>query len=489
MAICVVLVGGVACRSEESLAAAPNIVFILADDLGWGDLGCYGQTRIRTPNIDRLALEGMRFTRHYSGSPVCAPSRCVLMTGLHSGHAFIRDNRQRVPREPGQYPMPDEAVFLPELLKQAGYATGAFGKWGLGGPETSGAPQRQGVDRFFGFNCQGVAHNYYPTQLWDNDREVALKNPEFSAHQPPLSADLDLADPSLYTRYVGDTYAPDRILSEAIAFVKRHRERPFFLFFPSTIPHLALQVPADALAEYQGKFPETPYRGDKGYLPQIAPRACYAAMVSQLDEQVGQLLQLLDELQLSDRTVVVFASDNGPAVNGTGGVDTDFFQSAGDLRGRKGSIYEGGLRVPLVVRWPGKIAAGAVSDRVCGFEDWLPTLMELIGNADSIPHDADGISMAATLLGRPQLERPFLYREFPNGGGQQAVWSGGWKGVLQKLNRRQPPRMELYDLLADPNETTDVSGEHPDEVARLEAIAREQHAPSELFPLPALDAK
>ncbi|MBX7166661.1 MAG: arylsulfatase [Pirellulales bacterium] len=476
------------------LAAAqppPNIVFILADDLGWGDLGCYGQTKIRTPNIDRLAAQGMRFSRHYSGSPVCAPSRCVLMTGLHSGHAFIRNNRQRVQGEPGQYPIPDETVTLAELLHAAGYATGGFGKWGLGGVETSGAPQRQGFDRFFGYNCQGVAHNFFPTFLWDNDRRVALDNPEFAAHQS-LPPDADPHDPASYARYTGRQYSADVIAEQAFEFVRAHRQRPFFLYFPSTIPHLALQAPADALAAYEHAFAETPYRGERRYLPQRMPRACYAAMVSRLDQHVGRLLDLLDELQLADNTLIVFTSDNGPAVSGTGGVDTDFFGSGGTLHGRKGSIYEGGLRVPLIVRWPEHIAAGSTSDRVCGFEDWLPTLLELTGQGASIPAGLDGLTFGATLLGQSQKERPFLYREFADDGGQQAVWQGPWKAVRQRMARtkgKQGPRTELYNLSIDPDETTDVAAAHPEVVSQLEGILAAQHVASTVFPLPGIGPK
>ncbi len=483
-AVGIALAAALPCPAADA-PRPPNFVFILADDLGWGDLGCYGQQHIRTPNIDRLAREGMRFTRHYSGNAVCAPSRCVLMTGYHPGHAFIRDNRYYIKDQPGQYPLPDEAVLVPELLRAAGYATGGFGKWGLGAPDTTGAPHRQGVDQFFGYNCQGVAHNFFPSHLWNNDQKVPLANPEFSAHQQ-LPPGADPSDPASYRKYLGPDYAPDLIVDQALRFIRQHAEKPFWLFVPSTIPHLALQAPPEAIAEYAQEFHETPYTGDRRYLPQRQPRACYAAMVSQLDRHVGRLLALLEELKLADNTVVVFSSDNGPAVSGLGGVDTDFFRSAGDLRGRKGSLYEGGVRVPLVVRWPGHVAPGTVSDRVSGFEDWMPTLLEMAGQSEQVPAAIDGISLVPTLLGNEQPPRPFLYREIPSEGGQQALWVGDWKAVRQQTRRvpaGQTPKTELYHLAQDPNETTDLAASQPERLADLNRQLDAQHVPSTLFPL------
>ncbi|MFM9118105.1 MAG: arylsulfatase, partial [Planctomycetota bacterium] len=406
-------------------SARPNIVFILCDDLGYGDVGCFGQQKIRTPNIDRLAREGMRLTTHYSGNAVCAPSRCVLMTGKHPGHAFIRDNRQYRGNEEGQYPIPADLVTLPKILQQLGYVNGAFGKWGLGAPATSGEPLRQGIDRFFGYNCQAVAHNFYPPTLWDNATQIKLNNPAFAAHQK-LPAGADPEKPESYARYRGQDYAPDRIAAEALKFVRQHAERPFFLYYPTTVPHLALQVPEDSLQEYAGKFPEQPYVGNRGYLPNLTPRATYAAMITRLDREIGKLLGLLDELKIADRTLVVFTSDNGPLYDELGGTDTEFFGSAGGLRGRKGSLYEGGVRVPCVVRWPGRVAAGSTSDRVTGFEDWLPTLLEIGGESARIPAGLDGVSFAPTLLGKSQPPRELLYREFPGYGGQQSIRMGDW---------------------------------------------------------------
>ena len=494
----VALLAGLAAAGLAAPAVAaeprrPNVVFVLADDLGYGDLGCYGQTKIKTPNIDKLAAEGMRLTTHYAGNAVCAPSRCVLMTGYHPGHAFIRNNQQYRKGEEGQYPIPAETVTLPELLKTVGYTTGAFGKWGLGAPGTTGEPLKQGIDRFFGYNCQAVAHNFYPTHLWDNDRRVALDNPAFAAHQR-LPEGADPKDPASYAQYRGKEYAPDRIGEQALKFVRDNKDRPFFLYYPTTVPHLALQVPEDSLAEYAGKFPEEPYPGGHGYLPNLTPRATYAAMVTRMDREVGRVMDLVRELGLDEHTIFVFTSDNGPLYDRLGGTDTDFFHSAAGFRGRKGSLYEGGVRVPCVVRWKGKVAPGTTSDRVTGFEDWLPTLLELAGARDATPAGLDGISFAPTLLGRTQEPRPFLYREFPGYGGQQSVRVGDWKAVRQRLNpgpkaKGGPGAVELYDLSKDPGETTDVAAQHPDVVARLSAIMKEQHVKSDVFPIRALDGE
>jgi arylsulfatase A len=469
----------------------PNVVFILADDLGYGDLGCYGQKKIRTPNIDRLAAEGMRLTSHYSGNNVCAPSRCVLMTGFHPGHAFIRDNRKATVNGEGQVPVPDGSLTLPLTLKRLGYATGAFGKWGLGPVGSSGDPLKQGFDRFFGYNGQGVAHNYYSTYLWDNDRQRRLDNPAFSAHQR-FPAGADPHDPAAYARYSGKEYAPDVIGQEARKFLQENKNRPFFLYYPTTVPHLALQVPDDSLAEYLGQFPEAPYLGDQGYLPHRTPHSAYAAMITRMDRDVGRLLALLREFSLDERTIVVFTSDNGPLWGRSGGTDTGFFKSAAGFRGHKESFYEGGFRIPCIVRWKNHIEPGTVSDRVTGFEDWLPTLLELVHAKDSVPGGIDGISFAPTLLGHKQEPRPFLYREAPGGGGQQCLRVGDWKIIRTRLHPRRgqkldPGPIELYNLATDPGETTDLAGQRPAVVAKLAKIMRSQHEKSALFPIRALD--
>lgn len=481
-------VAPLAARGAER-PSRPNIVFMLADDLGYGELGCYGQEKIRTPRIDELARGGMRFTQHYSGCAVCAPSRCVLMTGKHTGHSFIRDNLSTPPE--GNWPIPTDTVTLVKLLQQSGYVTGGFGKWGLGGPGSTGMPTKQGINRWFGFYCQGKAHNHYPISLWDNDQPFPLDNPDFSTKQK-FPADADPTKPENYARYSGTQFAPDLITEQALEFLRQNRSRPFFLYFPSTIPHLALQVPEDSLVPYAGKLDDSPYNGGRGYLPHIMPHAAYAAMVSRLDRHVGQLVDLVRELELEGNTIFVFTSDNGPAYDGDGGTDSDYFHSAAGLRGRKGSLYEGGFRVPLIVAWKGRIAAGSVSDRVSGFEDWLPTILELAGAAERIPADVDGISLLPTLLGSEQPPRPFLYREFPGYGGQQMARMGDWKGVRQHLLPQkkgdQPDlRIELYNLKEDPHEERNVAAEHPEIVARLGKLMKEQHTPSEVFPLAALD--
>jgi arylsulfatase A len=472
--------------ADTATPARPNVVFILADDLGWAELGSYGQQRIRTPSLDRLAAEGVRFTQHYSGNAVCAPSRSVLLTGQHPGHTPIRDNRELQPE--GQAPLPAAAVTIAELLKAQGYATAAMGKWGLGPPGSEGDPLKQGFDHFFGYNCQRHAHNYYPTSLYDDDRRLPLDNPAFPVNQK-LPDGADPADPRSYAGYAGKAYAPDLIAERAQAFIRDNKDRPFFLFLPTTVPHLALQVPEDSLSEYRGLWPDPPYRGDKGYLPNPSPRATYAAMVTRMDREVGRVLDLVRELGLDERTIVVFTSDNGPTYDRIGGSDSEFFRSAGPFRGLKGSLYEGGIRVPAIVRWTGRIPAGLVSERVTGFEDWLATLLDLAGAKEAIPPPTDGLSFAATLLGQAQPARPFLYREFPGYGGQQAVRLGDWKGVRQGLGKPGPVRTELYDLKGDVGETRDVAAEHPDVVARMDVLLAREHQSSAAFPIPAIDGE
>ncbi|HKP35537.1 MAG TPA: arylsulfatase [Pyrinomonadaceae bacterium] len=463
--------------------AKPNIVFVLADDLGYGDVGPFGQTRIQTPNLDKLAAQGMRLTQHYAGNAVCAPSRCVFMTGKHPGHAWIRNNREVQPE--GQPPIRTEEVTIAEVLKGLGYVSAAIGKWGLGYPGSEGEPLKQGFDRFYGYNCQRHAHNHYPTYLWDNDRRVTLNNPDFTAHQA-LPWDADPADRAVYERYIGKEYAPDLMLEQAVRFVQENKSKPFFLYFASTIPHLALQAPPEAVNAYFGKWKDPPYTGTNSYLPHFRPRAAYAAMISRLDEHVGKLVSVIDKLGLTTNTIFVFTSDNGPLYGHLGGTDCEFFESARNLRGRKGSLYEGGVRVPLIVRWTGRIKAGSVSDRVTGFEDWLPTFLEL-ANIATKPADIDGISFAPTLLGRMQPARAFLYREFPAYGGQQSIRVGEWKVVRQNLSAKTKTKTELYNLKDDPTEGTDVSAKKPEVLGRLTDLMRAQHVKSGMFPLPGVD--
>ncbi len=429
----------------------------------------------------------MRFTQHYAGNAVCAPSRAVLLTGRHPGHSPIRDNRELQPE--GQWPLPGPELTIAEVFKRLGYATAAMGKWGLGPPGSEGDPLRQGFERFFGYNCQRQAHDHYPSYLYDGARRDPTGNPEREAHQK-LPAAADANDPRSYAAYGGAVYAPDLVWERARAFVRESRDKPFFLYLPVTVPHLGLQVPEDSLAEHRGLWPDPPYDGSRGYLPQAAPRAAYAAMVTRLDREVSRLLGLLRELGLDERTIVVFTSDNGPAHDGAGGSDSAFFRSAGALRGLKGSLYEGGLRVPAIVRFPGRVARGAVSDRVTGFEDWLPTLLSLAGAPEAVPGAIDGVSFAPTLVGQAQEPRAFLYREFAGYGGQQMVRAGEWKGVRQGLATAEtPPPLELYDLGQDAAETKDVAASHQGVVAELEALLVREHAPSPVFTIPAIDPK
>ena len=444
----------------------PNIVFILADDLGYGDLGCYGQKKIRTPNIDKLASGGMRFIQHYSGSPVCAPSRCALMTGKHTGHMQIRDNKQVGGDEGwelgstigGQWPLEADTVTLPKILKDAGYTTGAFGKWGLGRAGSSGDPDKQGFDHFFGYICQRQAHTYYPNHLWRDGQIEWLEGNKDDKQQ---------------------IYSHDIIVDEALKFISANKNRPFFLYLPFTIPHVALQVPEDSLSEYKGKWPDPEYKRDKGYFPHPAPRACYAAMITRLDRDIGRIMSLLKELALEENTLVIFSSDNGPASNG--GADPAFFHSAGSLRGLKGSVYEGGIRVPFVAKWPGKIKAGAVSDHISAFWDFLPTFCELIGQAP--PNDIDGISMLPTLLGQSQNQKKheYLYWEL---NGQQALRIrqdvvADWKAVRTKPDKK----IELYNLGKDISEQHNVADENSEITSKAAELFKTARTESDIFPL------
>jgi arylsulfatase A-like enzyme len=496
-------------QDEPEVATPPNIIYILADDLGYGELGVYGQELIETPNLDQLARGGLRFTDHYSGSPVCAPSRGVIMTGLHTGHAYIRGNDEmgdrgdvwdfaKMAEDPnleGQRPLPAGTRTLGRVLQEAGYETGFVGKWGLGGPLTEGIPNEQGFDFFFGYNCQRQAHTYYPVHLWRNRERVPLDN-EMVAPHTPLEEGADPNDPASYARFRLKEYAPDLLLDEALQFVEQNRERPFFLYFASPIPHLPLQAPERWVKHYQEKLgPEKPSTAER-YFPNRTPRATYAAMISTLDEQVGRLMDKLGELGLRGNTLVVFSSDNGPAWVDLawGGADTSFFESARPFRaarGRgKGSVYEGGVRVPMIASWPGHIAPGGTTDHVSAFWDVLPTLAEMAGAP--IPDDVDGLSFAPVLRGEPEAQEPheFLYWEFPSYGGQQAVRLGRWKGIRQNMFDGNM-EVELYDLETDLREERDVADDHPDVVARIEAILEQEHTPSpiERFQFEALGDK
>ena len=454
------------CTSLSARSSAawrkPNIVYILADDLGYAEVGCYGQKKIKTPNIDKLAVEGMKFTQHYSGNPVCAPSRCTLMTGLHTGHSQVRGNKQVGGQEGwklgstigGQWPLEEGTVTVAKILKDAGYTTGAFGKWGLGRVGTTGEPAKQGFDRFYGYNCQRQAHTFYPNHLWSDDKVEWIE------------ANKDGKE---------EVYSHDLIAEEALKFVKANKNRPFFLYVPFTIPHVALQVPEDSLAEYKGKWPDPPYDGKKGYIAHENPRACYAGMVTRMDKDVGRIMSLLKDLGLADNTLVIFTSDNGPTY--AGGADSAFFESAGPLRGLKGSVYEGGIRVPFIARWPGKIKPGSETGHVSAFWDFLPTACEIVGAKP--PANIDGVSYLPTLLGkrRKQKTHDHLYWEL---GGRQGIRMGDWKLVRTRPGRK----IELYNLAKDIGEQKDVGKENPKILAKMTEMLTTARTKSGVFPLP-----
>ena len=464
--------------AQKEASPPPNIVYILADDLGYGELGCYGQEKIKTPNIDRLASQGMRFTQHYAGAPVCAPSRCVLMTGQHLARAPIRGNKPVRPE--GQWPLPAKSETVAELLQEGGYRCACAGKWGLGPSGSTGDPNDQGFDFFYGYICQREAHNYFPGWLWLNRERRFLNNPRFKPHQRLKKAPKD------YRRFRGNEYAPDLILNAALGFVRQNLDRPFFLYLPFVEPHVAMQPPQRWVDQYPKSWDPKPYIGGRGYLPHPRPRAGYAAMISHLDDHVGRVMALLDELGIAENTLLLFSSDNGPT-HDVGGVDTKFFESSGGLRGRKGSVYEGGLRVPMIARWPMRIAAGSTSDHISAFQDVMPTLCEV--SASPKPKDTDGISFLPTLLGREnQRQHEALVWEFYGYSGLQAVRMGSWKGVRTKLRRGHLEWM-LFDLTKDRAETTDVAREHPKIVAQIDAIMARERTPNPDFPIKALDGK
>ncbi len=458
---------GVGCSPKEQPATEapkPNIIYILADDLGYGDLSCYGQSKFETPNIDRLAAGGMLFTQHYSGATVCAPSRSALMTGLHTGHTPIRGNKEVRPE--GQYPLADSVQTLPEILRKAGYRTGAFGKWGLGPPQSEGAPNNQGFDRFYGYNCQRLAHNYYPRHLWSDRTMVEL--PENAGKAKGI-------------------YAPELIQEQVLSFLEETREQPFFLYYASVIPHAELIAPEPYMERFRGKFdPEKSYQGyDDGpdyregpYESQTESHAAFAAMVAYLDHCVGQIIAKLEELGIADNTLVVFTSDNGPHLEG--GADPDYFDSNGVYRGYKRDLYEGGIRVPMITYWPGTIAPGSKSDHMSAFWDIMPTFIELTG-AQPVS-DIDGLSFLPTILGNGvQVEHDYLYWEFHERNGRRALRKGDWKLVQYNVGVPEETSTELFNINQDPSETRDLSRDNPEMFQSLKALMLEARTPSPVF--------
>ena len=457
-------------EKEVELEKKTNIVFILADDLGYGDLGFLGQEYIETPNIDRLAKEGMFFTNHYSGATVCAPSRSSFLTGLHTGHTPIRGNREVQPE--GQYPMPDSVATVAKVLESAGYKTGAFGKWGLGFVGTTGDPNQQGFEQFYGYNCQRYAHRYYPAHLWHNSEKKVLEGNGW----------VEKA-----------IYAPDVIQKETIKFIENNKDNPFFLFMPIVMPHAELAAPEDELIQkYRAKFGKEkayPTREGSEYGPDLnisayqshpTPHAAFAAMVERMDVYVGEVLAKLEELGLSENTLIIFASDNG--AHQEGGADPDFFDSNGPFRGHKRDLYEGGVRTPMIAWWPGKIKAGSQSDHISAFWDLLPTFSEVAGA--EVPKNIDGISfLPAMLEQKNQKEHEYLYWEFHEQGGKQAVRQGKWKAVKLQVFGSENPTVELYDLSVDIGEENNVAAENPEKVKELVQLMDSSHSSNPIFGL------
>ncbi|SMO74612.1 Arylsulfatase A [Saccharicrinis carchari] len=462
-----ILIGLASCRTGErdtENSPKPNIIYILADDLGYGDLSCYGQSKFSTPNIDKLAESGIRFTQHYSGSTVCAPSRSALMTGQHTGRTYIRGNREYQPE--GQHPLKEEAVTIAELMKKAGYATGAFGKWGLGYPGSEGDPNNQGFDVFFGYNCQRLGHHYYPYFLRSNQDSLVL---EANAGNKE------------------GVYAPNLIHEKTLEFIDDNKDKPFFLYVPTIIPHAELFAPEEYMAKYRGKFdPEHQYKGvDSGegfrkgaYGSQPESHAAFAAMIDLLDTQVGEIVAKVNELGLTNNTLIIFTSDNGP--HKEGGAQPDYFNSNGPLRGYKRDLYEGGIRVPFVASWPGQIKPGTTSDHISAFWDMLPTFTDLLGMEH--PDNIDGISMLPSLTGHgTQKEHNYLYWEFAAVGGRKAVRMGQWKAVQYDISKNPDAPIELYNLNEDLGEENNVAANHPDIVDKIVDIMKEAHVESPLF--------
>lgn len=439
-------------NAQAADSSRPNVVYILLDDAGYGDLSCYGQKFFRTSNIDQMAAEGLKFTDHYSGSTVCAPTRCCLMTGMHTGHAVVRGNREVQPE--GQAPMPAGIVTLPRLLQKAGYQTGMFGKWGLGAPGSPSDPMEH-FNKFFGYNCQREAHTYYPDYLWHDRQKV---------------------------QYDGKVYSGYPIQEATLNFIRANRDKPFFCYVPMTIPHAAMHVPEEYAAPFRKKFPQFENKVGKYKGPNIKnPAACFAGMMTFMDEQVGEILALLKELNIDDNTLVMLTSDNGPHLEG--GHMPDFFDSNGPLRGHKRDLTEGGIRTPLIARWPGKIKPGTTTSHLSAHWDLLPTVCELAGA--SVPDDIDGISYVATLLGKAAEQKPheYLYWEFPARGGKQAVRMGKWKGVRENLFSNPDAPLQLYDLSRDIGEKNNIAERHPEKVEQLNDLLKEAHVESNVFPL------
>lgn len=440
------------CVAEGS--EKPNIIYILADDMGYGDLGCYGQEEILTPNIDKLCAEGLKFTNHYSGSTVCAPSRAVLFTGKHTGNCTVRGNGNKQNLKDG-----DEDITIAQLLKQSGYHTAMIGKSGTGCNVSPGQPNEKGFDLFYGFNGHGPAHHYFPPVVFRNAEEIHFPNNK---------------------KHTGDTYIHDEFMKEIMAYLEEQgkTDEPFFLHYAALIPHASLVAPEEWVAKYRGVVKEEKQGGRGSYAKCDEPKATFAGMVSRLDWEVGEIRKKLEELGIADNTLIMFASDNGP--HSAGGNKAEWFNSNGELRGEKRDLFEGGVRVPMIAHWPGKVKAGSSTDHLSAFWDVMPTLCELTGT--DVPADIDGISFLPTLAGSSdkQQQHEYLYWEFYERGGKRAALTHKWKAVQHNMKKGGGPIM-LFDINADISEQNDVAKQHPEVVKEFEEIFKDAHTPSPLI--------
>ena len=469
------------CLAQQSKKSTPNIIYIYADDLGYGELEAYGQLKIKTPNLNKLRAEGIQFTNHYTSTPVCAPARCMLLTGKHGGHAYIRGNYElggfADSLEGGQMPLPEGIYTLPKMLKKAGYINGMAGKWGLGMTGTSGSPLQHGFDFYISVLDQKQAHNFYPTHLWLNDKKLPLNNPVFDVHRPINSTKATQAD---FDYFVGKEYSGDVFTKYALNFIDENKARPFFLYLPFTQPHVSLQAPKEYIDQYVGKFKdEHPYYGQQKYASTQYPLSTYAAMITYLDAQIGKVMDRVKSLGLEDNTIIMFSSDNGTTFNG--GVKADFFNSVAGLRGLKMDVFEGGIREPFLAKWPGKIKAGSTTHLPSVQFDLMATLAELTGQDAG---NTDGISFLPTLLGDTlkQKRHEYIYWEYPEKGGQLAIRIGDWKGVkteVRKSGYKSTP-WQLFDLKDDWKETNNLAAKNPEMIKRLDEIVLKEHHRSHL---------
>ncbi len=477
----------VAAQRKKPAGKKPNIILIYADDLGVGEVGAYGQQKIKTPHLDRLAAQGMKFDRFYTSTPVCAPARCMLLTGRHGGHSYIRGNYEMGgfadSLEGGQMPLPENTLTVARMLQQAGYKTGAIGKWGLGMHTTTGNPNKQGFDYFYGYYDQKQSHNFYPTHLWENGRWDSLSNPSIYVHKtlnPAVATDED------FSQFKGKEYAIDKMTGKALDFIHQNAAGPFFLYLPYTLPHVSLQAPDSAVQAYVGQFNEKPYYGNNGYASTKYPLSTYAAMITYLDTQVGIILEAIRKQGIDGETVILFSSDNGATFNG--GVQPAFFNSAAGLRGLKMDLYEGGIREPLIVRWAGKIPAGSTSSLISVQYDLLATFADIAGIP--VPEN-DGISLLPEMTGKSAktATREYLYFEYPEKGGQLAIRMGKWKAIKTGLKQDAKKQWELYDLDTDPAEQRDLAAQHPALLTRFDDIVKKEHRPAHIREWELLDVK